>query len=69
MTQEKFHFLESDINQLKTALRINTEQTQLLERKLINANERNEEFAKENKKLREGSWLHSSICFISSDII
>ena len=55
MTQEKFHFLESDMNQLKTALRINTEQTQLLERKLINANERNEEFARENKQLREGS--------------
>ena len=55
MTQEKFHFLESDMNQLKTALRINSEQTQLLERKLINANERNEEFARENKQLREGS--------------
>ena len=57
MTQEKFQFLESDMNQLKTALRINSEQTQLLERKLINANERNEEFSKENKQLREGSWI------------
>ena len=64
MTQEKFHFLESDINQLKTSLRINSEQTQLLERKLINANERNEEFSRENKKLREGSWtLYSRIYF------
>ena len=57
LTHEKFQFLESDINQLKTALRINTEQTQLLERKLINANERNDEFLKENKQLREGSWI------------
>ena len=45
------------MNQLKTALRINSEQTQLLERKLINANERNDEFLKENKQLREGSWI------------
>lgn len=60
ITQEKFQFLESDMNQLKTALRINSEQTQLLERKLINANERNEEFSKENKQLREGSWIFNS---------
>lgn len=64
ITQEKFQFLESDFNQLKTALRINSEQTQLLERKLINANERNEEFLKENKQLREGSWILNSRIYL-----
>ena len=54
--QEKFHFLESDIIQLRTALKIQSEQSQLFERKLNNATTQNEQINKENKLLREGKY-------------
>ena len=53
-SQEKFQFLESDIIQLRTALKIQSEQSQLYERKLNNANAQNEVINRENKMLREG---------------
>ena len=53
-SDEKFHFLESDIVQLRTALRISSEQTQLLEKKLASAAERNAEYCRETRQLKEG---------------
>ena len=55
-SDEKFHFLESDIVQLRTALRISSEQTLLLEKKLASAAERNAEYCRENRQLKEGKY-------------
>ena len=55
-SQEKFQFLESDIIQLRTALKIQLEQSQLFERKLNNASSQNEAVNRENKILREGMF-------------
>ena len=55
-SQEKFQFLESDIIQLRTALKIQSEQSQLFERKLNNASSQNEAINRENKILREGKF-------------
>ena len=60
--QEKFHFLESDIIQLRTALKIQSEQSQLFERKLNNATTQNEQINKENKLLREGKYCTCKNC-------
>jgi hypothetical protein len=53
-SHEKFHFLATDIVQLRTALRISSEQTVLLEKKLASAAERNAEYCRENRQLKEG---------------
>ena len=67
-SQEKFQFLESDIIQLRTALKIQSEQSQLFERKLNNASSQNEAVNRENKILREGMfnllYLRIYLCII-----
>ena len=61
-SQEKFQFLESDIIQLRTALKIQSEQSQLFERKLNNASSQNEAINRENKILREGKFNFFLLC-------
>ena len=61
-SQEKFQFLESDIIQLRTALKIQSEQSQLFERKLNNASSQNEAINRENKILREGKFNFFIMC-------
>ena len=63
-SQEKFQFLESDIIQLRTALKIQSEQSQLFERKLNNASSQNEAVNRENKILREGKFIFFYSVFI-----
>ena len=63
-SDEKFHFLESDIVQLRTALRISSEQTLLLEKKLSSAAERNAEYCRENRQLKEGTPHYLALCLL-----